>query len=67
MPDTTTEKKLLDLARRAVVAAKQVFNLQDGLSKVSPNVARSARIDVREAIDMLQELEKLLSYRANEE
>ena len=55
------------LARRAVLAVEQVFNLKDEIPKAPTNTARMARIDVMAAIDMLQELEKLLSYRMNEE
>jgi hypothetical protein len=58
---------LRKLARRAVLAVEQVFNLKDEIPNAPTNTARMVRIDVMAAIEMLQELEKLLSYRMNEE
>jgi hypothetical protein len=60
------ERKLLNLARRAVVQAELVSSCKNGLAEVSRDAARNAHKDVVEAIELLQELELSLSDHVNE-
>ena len=54
------ERKLLDLARDAAVAAERLAACRKELHKVSADTARNARKDIAEAIGHLQDIEKLL-------
>jgi hypothetical protein len=60
------ERKLLNLARRAVVQAELVNSCRNGLAEVSRDAARNAHKDVVEAIELLQALELSLNDHINE-
>jgi hypothetical protein len=65
MPNKATELKLLDAARQVAAAVELLGEMP--LSKISPDVARNARKDVREAIEQLRSFEQLLSRRVMSE
>jgi hypothetical protein len=67
MPTKAIEMKLLEAARTVAVAAEQLHKCDKSLSKVSPDAARNARKDVREAIECLHKFEDLLSRRVMSE
>ena len=54
------ERKLLELARNAAVAAERLAACEE-LHKVSADTARNARKDITEAIERLHAIEKLLA------
>jgi hypothetical protein len=60
---TDPERKLIEAARQVAEAADLLGNSDKLLSKVSRDTARRARIDVREAIELLQTFEHLLTRR----
>jgi hypothetical protein len=55
------ERKLLELAREAAVAAERLATCRKELHRVSTDTARNARKDIAEAIELLQAFEKLLA------
>ena len=55
------ERKLLELARDAAVAAERLAACRKELHEVSADTARNARKDIAEAIERLQAFEKLLA------
>src|SRR5262249_16961993 len=55
------ERKLLELARDAAVAAERLATCKSELCKIWTDTARNARKDIVEAIERLQDLEKLLA------
>ena len=55
------ERKLIELARDAAVAAERLETCRKELHKVSADTARNARKDIVEAIERLQAFEKLLA------
>jgi hypothetical protein len=60
-PKRDHERKLLELARDAAVAAEQLVTCRKELHQVSVDTARNARKDIVEAIERLQAFEKLLA------
>jgi len=55
------ERKLIELARDAAVAAERLETCRKELHKVSTDTACNARKDIAEAIERLQAFEKLLA------
>src|SRR5262249_8122337 len=55
------ERKLLELARDAAVAAERLATCENDLGKISTDTARNARKDIVEAIEHLQAFEKFLA------
>lgn len=62
-PETDPERKLLSYAGKVAVHAELLETCSKHLSKTSPDGARKARKDVRDAIKRLQMFEQLLSRR----
>jgi hypothetical protein len=62
-PETDPERKLLRYAGKVAVHAELLETCSKHLSKTSPDGARKARKDVRDAIKRLQMFEQLLSRR----
>jgi hypothetical protein len=61
--DKETELKLIDAARQVAADSELLGTLKKSLSKVSRDAAKSARSDVREAIERLQTFAQLLTRR----
>jgi len=61
------EEKLLNYAAKAKVHAELVARSGRHLDKVSPSAAKRALASVESAIRLLQEIEKQLRYRMNED
>ena len=55
------ERKLLELAREAAVAAERLATCRKEQHQVSTDTARNARKDIVEAIEHLQAIEKLMA------
>jgi hypothetical protein len=61
------ERKLLERAREAAVAAERLATCRKELHQVSTDTARNARKDIAEAIGYLQDLAQLLRDKIGQE
>ena len=61
------EEKLLDYAAKANAHAELVGTRAKHLDKISPDAARRALVSVESAIRHLQEIQKHLAYRMNDD